>query len=115
MYIRTHTAGLSYYYIAPKMPFKGKARFNGKNINIQGNVWFEHQWGNIKLPEGKYEIRKMTIVNINGKPFRRTKSDKLMNSVMCMYVYVFACVAQKKVKKIAAGVGSLSVLMMVLI
>lgn len=48
-------AGLSYYYIAPKMPFKGKARFNGKTVNLKGNMWLEHQWGNIKMGNGEQE------------------------------------------------------------
>lgn len=48
-------AGLSYYYIAPKMPFKGKTRYNGNEVNLRGNLWFEHQWGNIKLGNGEQE------------------------------------------------------------
>ena len=40
--------GLSYYYIAPNMPFTGKIGFNGKTVDVKGNVWLEHQWGNIK-------------------------------------------------------------------
>jgi hypothetical protein len=37
------------------MPFKGKARFNGTEVNLKGNMWFEHQWGNIKLGGGEQE------------------------------------------------------------
>jgi hypothetical protein len=46
-------AGLSYYYVAPKQPFRGTVRFNGKEIQIKGRVWLEHQWGNIKVPQGQ--------------------------------------------------------------
>lgn len=48
-------AGLSYYYIAPNMPFKGNGRFNGTEVNLKGSVWFEHQWGNIKFGNGEQE------------------------------------------------------------
>ena len=40
--------GLSYYYIAPDMPFTGDIGFEGKTFKVKGSVWFEHQWGNIK-------------------------------------------------------------------
>jgi len=40
--------GLSYYYIAPNMPFTGKIGFNGKQVEVTGSLWLEHQWGNIK-------------------------------------------------------------------
>lgn len=40
--------GLSYYYIAPKMPFRGSIGFNGRTVEVTGSVWLEHQWGNIK-------------------------------------------------------------------
>jgi hypothetical protein len=40
--------GLSYYYIAPDMPFTGTLGFNGKQVQVTGSVWLEHQWGNIK-------------------------------------------------------------------
>lgn len=40
--------GLSYYYIAPNMPFTGKMGVNGQEVEVEGSVWFEHQWGNIK-------------------------------------------------------------------
>jgi predicted secreted hydrolase len=40
--------GLSYYYIAPNMPFTGKVGFNGRTVEVKGSVWLEHQWGNIK-------------------------------------------------------------------
>jgi hypothetical protein len=66
-------AGLSYYYIAPKMPFKGKARFNGTEVNLRGNVWFEHQWGNIKLGNGEQENCRWYV------------------RVECMCMCVYAC------------------------
>jgi predicted secreted hydrolase len=40
--------GLSYYYIAPNMPFTGKVGFAGRTVEVKGSVWLEHQWGNIK-------------------------------------------------------------------
>jgi predicted secreted hydrolase len=40
--------GLSYYYIAPKMPFTGTVCYAGKTVEVEGSVWLEHQWGNIK-------------------------------------------------------------------
>jgi predicted secreted hydrolase len=40
--------GLSYYYIAPNMPFTGKFGFDGRTVELTGSVWLEHQWGNIK-------------------------------------------------------------------
>jgi predicted secreted hydrolase len=40
--------GLSYYYIAPNMPFSGQIGFDGKTVDVTGSVWLEHQWGNIK-------------------------------------------------------------------
>lgn len=40
--------GLSYYYIAPDMPFSGTISFNGTTVDVTGSVWLEHQWGNIK-------------------------------------------------------------------
>ncbi|MCY3006759.1 MAG: hypothetical protein NTV29_12405 [Planctomycetota bacterium] len=40
--------GLSYYYIAPNMPFTGKFGFDGRVVELTGSVWLEHQWGNIK-------------------------------------------------------------------
>jgi predicted secreted hydrolase len=40
--------GLSYYYIAPNMPFTGKIGFDGKEVEVTGSLWLEHQWGNIK-------------------------------------------------------------------
>ena len=43
--------GLTYYYIAPRMPFKGRVGFEGRTIELEGRVWFEHQWGNVKAPD----------------------------------------------------------------
>jgi len=40
--------GLSYYYIAPNMPFTGKFGFDGRVVELTGSLWLEHQWGNIK-------------------------------------------------------------------
>jgi hypothetical protein len=40
--------GLSYYYIAPNMPFTGKVGFGGRTVEVKGSVWLEHQWGSIK-------------------------------------------------------------------
>ena len=40
--------GLSYYYIAPDMPFTGTLGFDGRQVQVKGSVWLEHQWGNIK-------------------------------------------------------------------
>ena len=39
---------LSYYYVAPNMPFTGNMGVNDQEVAVEDSVWFEHQWGNIK-------------------------------------------------------------------
>ncbi|OPY51145.1 MAG: Hydroxyneurosporene synthase (CrtC) [Methanosaeta sp. PtaU1.Bin112] len=38
-------AGKSYYYSHPSMTTKGSISLDGRNIDVQGSSWFDHQWG----------------------------------------------------------------------
>jgi predicted secreted hydrolase len=38
-------AGKSYYYSHPSMTTTGTLTIDGRNIDVQGSSWFDHQWG----------------------------------------------------------------------
>jgi predicted secreted hydrolase len=38
-------AGKSYYYSHPSMNTTGTLTIDGRKINVQGDSWFDHQWG----------------------------------------------------------------------
>ena len=38
-------AGKSYYYSHPSMTTTGTLTMDGRNIDVQGSSWFDHQWG----------------------------------------------------------------------
>jgi predicted secreted hydrolase len=38
-------AGKSYYYSHPSMTTTGTLTVDGRSINVEGNSWFDHQWG----------------------------------------------------------------------
>lgn len=38
-------AGRSYYYSHPAMSTTGTLTIDGRNINVIGDTWFDHQWG----------------------------------------------------------------------
>ncbi|MGJ7509036.1 lipocalin family protein [Variovorax sp. GT1P44] len=38
-------SGISYYYSRPRLPAKGTVAVGGKPMQVTGEVWFDHQWG----------------------------------------------------------------------
>lgn len=47
--------GLTYYYTAPEMEMTGSVTLADGVHEIEGNAWFEHQWGNFRNTEqGRY-------------------------------------------------------------
>ena len=41
--------GWSYYYSWPGMETFGEMTFDGKTFSVEGQTWFDHQWGNFYL------------------------------------------------------------------
>lgn len=41
-------AGESYYYSRPRMKTKGNLEIEGKEYNVEGQSWFDHQWGEFR-------------------------------------------------------------------
>lgn len=41
-------AGDSYYYSRPRMPTTGKIKIDGKQFNVVGDSWYDHQWGDFR-------------------------------------------------------------------
>lgn len=42
-------AGTSYYYSRPRLAGKGQLKLaGGKPVDVQGTVWFDHQWGDFE-------------------------------------------------------------------
>ncbi|MDM0073908.1 lipocalin family protein [Variovorax sp. J2P1-59] len=38
-------SGISYYYSRPRLPAQGSITVGGKSLEVSGDVWFDHQWG----------------------------------------------------------------------
>jgi predicted secreted hydrolase len=38
-------SGISYYYSRPRLPAQGTITVAGKPLEVSGDVWFDHQWG----------------------------------------------------------------------
>ena len=38
-------SGISYYYSRPRLSAQGNIAIGGKSIQVSGDVWFDHQWG----------------------------------------------------------------------
>lgn len=38
-------SGISYYYSRPRIAAKGEIAIAGKPVQVSGDVWFDHQWG----------------------------------------------------------------------
>lgn len=41
-------AGSSYYYSRPRMNLEGRLTIAGKTLQVTGQSWFDHQWGNFQ-------------------------------------------------------------------
>jgi predicted secreted hydrolase len=39
------TSGISYYYSRPRISTQGEITVGGKPVQVSGDVWFDHQWG----------------------------------------------------------------------
>jgi predicted secreted hydrolase len=39
------TSGISYYYSRPRLSSQGDIAIGGKSLQVKGDVWFDHQWG----------------------------------------------------------------------
>ncbi|MEJ8821223.1 lipocalin family protein [Variovorax humicola] len=42
-------SGISYYYSRPRMPTRGEINVAGRPIQVSGDVWFDHQWGDFDV------------------------------------------------------------------
>jgi len=38
-------SGISYYYSRPRLPAQGSITVGGKSLQVSGDMWFDHQWG----------------------------------------------------------------------
>ena len=38
-------SGISYYYSRPRLPAQGEITLDGKTVQVRGDLWFDHQWG----------------------------------------------------------------------
>ncbi|MDM0105690.1 lipocalin family protein [Variovorax sp. J22R24] len=38
-------SGISYYYSRPRLPTQGSIAVGGKTLQVNGDIWFDHQWG----------------------------------------------------------------------
>jgi predicted secreted hydrolase len=38
-------SGISYYYSRPRLSSQGEISIGGKPVEVSGDVWFDHQWG----------------------------------------------------------------------
>jgi predicted secreted hydrolase len=38
-------SGISYYYSRPRLSARGDITIGGKSLQVSGDVWFDHQWG----------------------------------------------------------------------
>lgn len=43
--------GGSYYYSIPDLKSNGKLAYSGRNYDVTGKIWFDHQWGNFSLED----------------------------------------------------------------
>ncbi len=43
-------AGLSWYIIAPCMQMEVKIQCDGMDLDLEGQIYYEHQWGRIRIP-----------------------------------------------------------------
>ncbi|HCN67397.1 MAG TPA: lipocalin family protein [Candidatus Accumulibacter phosphatis] len=44
-------AGLSYYTSRPRMAAEGSLTIDGKSVQVTGDVWFDHQWGDFEAAQ----------------------------------------------------------------
>lgn len=42
-------SGISYYYSRPRMAAKGEVAVAGQPVQVGGDVWFDHQWGDFDV------------------------------------------------------------------
>ena len=42
-------SGISYYYSRPRIAAQGELVVNGKPVQVTGDVWFDHQWGDFDV------------------------------------------------------------------
>ncbi len=86
--------GLSYYTIAPKMMISGPVIVDGREMEIEGLAWWEHQWGNLRTPdhlEGHYIWQNAYLDN--GDMFRLRfwrKPDLSIADAVTNYAYIHA-------------------------
>ena len=77
-------AGRSYYYSHPALNTTGTITLDGRNINVQGDCWFDHQWGgfgkcllawdwfSIRLDNGSYlMLYSLKDQSLNDVPSQR--------------------------------------------
>lgn len=48
-------SGASYYYSRPLMSLNGTLQVNGQAVAVNGQAWFDHQWGNFVSLAGGWE------------------------------------------------------------
>lgn len=42
-------SGISYYYSRPRVAAQGEIAIGGKPVQVSGDVWFDHQWGDFDV------------------------------------------------------------------
>ncbi|CAN7707121.1 hypothetical protein LJR084_006015 [Variovorax sp. LjRoot84] len=42
-------SGISYYYSRPRISAQGEVSIGGKPVQVSGDVWFDHQWGDFDV------------------------------------------------------------------
>ncbi len=51
-YMEIGVAGGSYYYSRPGMELSGTLQVDGQTMNVTGEAWMDHQWGDFVLVDG---------------------------------------------------------------
>jgi len=61
--------GLSFYYFAPFQSAQGALRIGEQEFNVEGNLWFDHQWGNFASPYFFNSDYKHGMLQLNHNAF----------------------------------------------
>lgn len=54
---------LSYYYSGFNQKTEGKMVLNGKDFEVEGSMWMDHQWGNFRIPPWRYDWLSLRFNN----------------------------------------------------
>ena len=75
-------AGLSWYVIAPIMQATAKVKCEGMDLDLEGQIYYEHQWGRIRIPgmeQARYFWGWARMENgdiLNWRTYRDVKTGK---------------------------------------